>query len=174
MVLRVEGEHLLLCNIGEGNDEDEFLAVNPGFIKVDELPYSVSGHYAYDEEGNIVIDKEHELESMQLTKMDEILFKFDDLMYHGEFECSLGFRADNRRGEGKDDKDNVSSLIDLGQEPIYFRDADNGFHVLSIEQMTTLKNEMIYDGLSKYQWKWTKEMEVMSATTCEELEAIEI
>ena len=45
---------------------------------------------------------------------------------------------------------------------------------LSLDDLRTLKQEMIQDGLSKYQWKWNKENEVMSATTIEDLIEIEI
>jgi hypothetical protein len=174
MILRVDGINLIEIDIGEHNDEDQYVELNSGFIKVDDLPYSASGYYKYDEDNNIIVDNDKELDTLKLERMDEILVKFDELMFYGTFDCSLGFRADNRRGEGKDDKDNVQSLIDLGNEPVYFRDADNQFHALSIEELSTLKQEMIQDGLGKYQWKWNKENEVMSAATIADLQAIEI
>lgn len=175
MVLRIEGDNLIECDIGDNNTEEDFVGLNPDFIIESNVPYSLSGYYIYDEDGTtIVVDPIKELQELKATKMNDILYKFDDMMFHGQFDCSLGFRTDNRRGDGKDDKDNVASLIDLGNEPVYFRDSNNGFHVLSLADLTLLKQEMIYDGLGKYQWKWTKENEVMSTATCVELEQVKI
>ena len=174
MILRIDGENLILTNIGQNNDEDQFLELNPGFIKVSELPYSVSGYYKYDENQNIIVNDIYELESLKNLRMEEVATKFDELMFNGVFESSLGFTADNRRGDGKDDKDNVQSLIDLGHEPIYFRDADSNFHALTTEDLILLKQEMIQDGLLKYQWKWDKEAEIMNATKISDLLNINI
>lgn len=149
-------------------DEDNFVKVNTDFIKVDSLPFSISGFYNYDGT-NFISDEAKDLEELKNQRMDEIFNKFNDLMNTGTFVSSLGFTADNRRGNGKDDKDNVSSLIELGQEPVYFRDHDNQFHSLTISDLQTLKQEMIQDGLSKYQWKWNKENEVMSSTDIQSL-----
>lgn len=149
-------------------NEDNFVAVNTNFIKVDNLPFSISGFYLFDGT-SYTSNPEKDLEELKKQRMDEVLNKFNDLMTTGTFESSLGFTADNRRGEGKDDKDNVNSLIELGQEPVYFRDHDNQFHSLSINDLQTLKQEMIQDGLSKYQWKWNKESEVMAASDIQSL-----
>ena len=175
MILRVENDNLIDIDVGFMNDEQAFVEMNPEFIYVEELPYSASGYYKYDTDGEtIIVDEERELQARKRERMDEILIKFDELMFYGTFTSSLEFRADNRRGDGKDDKDNVQSLIDLGNEPVYFRDADNEFHSLSIDELRTLKQEMIQDGLSKYQWKWNKESEVMSAENIDDLNDVEI
>ncbi len=173
MILRKDGDSLICVDIGSRDTEDYFIEMNPDFIKAQGLPYSVSGYYKYDIDGEtIILDEEQELHVLKNIKMLEIIETFDSLMAGGQFETSLGFITDNRRGEGKDDKDNVQSLIELGQEPVYFKDANNGFHVLTIADMVILKQEMILDGLGKYQWKWTKENEIMNASSIEELEAI--
>jgi len=175
MILRVEGDSLIEIDIGDANDEQAFIELNDGFIYVEDLPYSASGYYKYGIDGEtILVDDDKELNTLKLERMDEILIKFDELMFQGTFTSSLGFEADNRRGGGKDDKDNIQSLIDLGNEPVYFRDSNDNFHQLTIEQLQTLKQEMIQDGLGKYQWKWNKEAEVMGASSIEDLNNIEI
>ena len=161
MLLRQQNDDLILVEIDE--NEDEFIEINPDYIKVEDLPFCLSGYYKYQNE-EIVPNQDKELEALKLQRMDEIQNKFNDLMFYGTFTSSLGFDSDNRRGGGKDDKDNVQSLIELGQEPVYFKDSDNNFHALTQENLVTLKQEMIQDGLSKYQWKWNKENEVMQAT----------
>jgi len=168
MILRKDGDDLILIET-EYDDEDQFVALNPGFIKVENLPYSISGFYKYDIDGNIVTNDEKDLQELKRQRMMEIQDKFNDMLNEGYFESSLGFVVDNRRGNGKDDKDNVSSLIDMGQEPVYFRDHNNNFQSLTLDQLRTLKQEMIQDGLSKYQWKWNKENEIMSAETIDDV-----
>lgn len=167
MILRVHGTDYNLVRINE--DEDAFINMNPEFIKVENLPYSLSGMYILAEgtTDQFIVNEVLELEESKKQRMEEVMSRFNDMMYYGNFETSLGFTTDNRRGDGKDDKDNVSSLIDLANEPVYFKDTNNNFHVLTIADLTILKQEMIQDGLSKYEWKWTKENEVMSATTLE-------
>jgi hypothetical protein len=153
--------------------EDEFITVNPEFIKVSILPYSISGTYMYDtDETTIIVNQEKELQEYKIQKMNEIQDKFNDMTNMGTFLTSLGFVVDNRRGGGKDDKDNVGSLIALGQEPVYFKDHANAFHLLMQADLQILKQEMILDGLSKYQWKWSKENEVMGCLTIEDIVAI--
>ena len=172
MILKVEDNKYILVEIfSESNPqiEQEFVEMNPEYVYEEEMPYSVSGVYIKDENGDYIPDEASELDAMKREKMDEILTKFDDMLNYGTFMSSLGFEVDNRRGNGKDDKDNVSSLIDLGQEPVYFRDHNNEFHALSMDDLRTLRQEMIQDGLSKYQWKWNKEQEVMGAETIEAL-----
>ena len=180
MILKIENEKFITVEIFE----EPFPEIEMDFVSMDEgqyiyepdeiIPYSISGVFVKDENGNYVSDEESDLNEMKLQRMNEIQAKFEDMMYYGTFESSLGFVADNRRGGGKDDKDNVSSLIDLGQEPVYFRDHDNNFQELTIDDLKILKQEMIQDGLMKYQWKWNKESEVMSATNLEELASIVI
>jgi hypothetical protein len=171
MLLRQQNQDLIQVEIDE--NEDDFIEINPDYIKVSDLPFSISGYYLYSN-GEIIVNQDKELEALKLQRMDEVQNKFNDLMFYGTFETSLGFVSDNRRGDGKDDKDNVQSLIELGQEPVYFKDADNNFHALTQEDLITLKQEMIQDGLGKYQWKWNKETEIMNCTSTDELLGVDV
>ncbi len=88
------------------------------------------------------------------------------------FASSLGFNVDNRRSGTKFDKDNVQSLIDIGQEPVTFKDADGNYHQLSLTELSTIKTEMIQDGLGLYQKKWNLGQQIEVSTTIDELKAI--
>jgi len=172
MILLEENDNLILLD--DVSDEEAFIEINSKAIRVDNLPYSISGIYKWnpDYPGDpdyIETDIDADIAELKKQKLEEVYDKFNDLMENGTFTSSLGFEVDNRRGNGKDDKDNVNSLIDLGQEPIYFRDSPGDFHSLDLADLQTLKQEMIQDGLSKYQWKWEKETEIMSCTTLDEL-----
>ena len=176
MILKQENDTLVLLDVVTANEE-EFIELNHGTFSVLELPYSISGYYKFDPEypediTRIQTDGVKDLEVLRKQKLEEIFNKFDDLMTEGSFETSLGFWTDNRRGNGKDDKDNVNSLIDLGNEPVYFRDKDGEFHSLTLDDLRTLKQEMIQDGLGKYQWKWDKEAAVVDAETVQDLREI--
>lgn len=114
------------------------------------------------------------IKKLKERKVSEVKSKFTDEQANRVFTCSLGFKVNNRRSGGNFDKDNVQSLIDLGVTPIQFRDADNQFHSLTTEQLETLKNEMIQDGLGLYQQKWDLENTINNATTLEDLENLEI
>jgi len=172
MILRQDGNDLIRICLPQNTTEELFMEMNPEFIQTNTV-YSVSGYYT-QVNGVIEVNLQKELEVLKAQKMELVSLKFDSLMAGGNFDCSLGFNVDNRRGDGKDDKDNVNSLIDLGNEPVYFKDTTNSFHALTIADLKTLKQEMIQDGLGKYQWKWTKQNEIMQATTIQELEAITI
>jgi len=170
MILRQSGQDLIKVTLPQNTTETAFIEMNPEFIQAPDL-YSISGYYQ-NTTGTIEVNLQKELEVLKTHKMNLVSSKFDDMMAEGSFDCSLGFNVDNRRGGGKDDKDNVGSLIDLGNEPVYFKDTANNFHVLTIADLKILKQEMIQDGLGKYQWKWTKQNEIMQSTTIQELEAI--
>ena len=98
------------------------------------------------------------LEDNKAEAAQYVLQWFEEQFKTGTFTSSLGFRVDNRRYGDKNDRDNVSGLLKLGITT--FRDADGNFHNLSIEQLTTLEQEMIQDGLMKYQIKWQHEQAI--------------
>lgn len=107
---------------------------------------------------------------IKMIKQKELSDKFDEQFLNGSFQSSLGFRADNRRSGNKNDKDNVQGLIDLGITT--FKDATGNFHTLTLAQLGTLKNEMIADGLGKYQKKWTFEAQIATSTDKTALESL--
>lgn len=97
---------------------------------------------------------------------------FEDKLKNGKFISSLGFTTDCRRFDGKFDKDNLESLIKLGNFPIQWKDADGNFQLLTNEQAHILLTEMIQYGLNLYQQKWDFEQQIINSNSLEELEAI--
>lgn len=84
----------------------------------------------------------------------------------------LGFRADATR-KSKDDVDGIiQSMIFSNAASIPFRDYDNAFHTLSLEQVKILQMAIINKGLLNYQHKWELEALIARATTVEAVEAI--
>ena len=86
------------------------------------------------------------------------------------FKSSLGFVVD---GDARS-RDNLSGLINIGQEPVAFRDHDNGDHQLSLNDLRTLLKEAQMNGAMLYQQKWQMQAKIESAKSLKSLKAIEI
>ena len=86
------------------------------------------------------------------------------------FKSSLGFVVD---GDARS-RDNLSGLINIGQEPVSFRDHDNGDHQLTLDNLRTLLREAQMNGAMLYQQKWQMQAKIESAKSLKSLKAIEI
>ena len=86
------------------------------------------------------------------------------------FKSSLGFTVD---GDARS-RDNLSGLINIGVEPVAFRDHDNGDHSLTLDNLKTLLKEAQMNGAMLYQQKWQIQSAIEKCGTLEELRAIEI
>lgn len=65
------------------------------------------------------------------------------------------------------------TLMKIGNQPTSIvRDYNNGFHVLTIEQLETLRIDLLQNGMMAYQIKWGLEMQINGASTMAELDAI--
>ena len=86
------------------------------------------------------------------------------------FKSSLGFSVD---GDARS-RENLDGLINIGQEPVAFRDHDNGDHSLTLDNLKTLLKEAQMNGAMLYQQKWQIQSAIEKCGTLEELRAIEI
>ena len=86
------------------------------------------------------------------------------------FKSSLGFVVD---GDARS-RDNLSGLINIGVEPVAFRDHDNGDHSLTLDNLKTLLKEAQMNGAMLYQQKWQMQAKIESAKSLKALKAIEI
>lgn len=77
---------------------------------------------------------------------------------------SLGFRVNADRRSLQ----NIENMITLGESQ-QFKDYDNTFHYLSVDELKIIANEIIINGLNLYSQKFTMQQAVTSAT---EVEAI--
>lgn len=112
--------------------------------------------------GELKIIKLQELESKYLH------WRTDDAVV----VSSLGFTADSDERANTD----VIGLITAfgGNETVMFRDADNQYHQLTLDQLKILQKEIIQNGQYSYQQKWGFESQVNSAESKEALDAIVI
>ena len=86
------------------------------------------------------------------------------------FKSSLGFVVD---GDARS-RDNLTGLINIGVEPVAFRDHDNGDHSLTLDNLRTLLKEAQMNGAMLYQQKWQMQAKIESAKSLKALKAIEI
>ena len=86
------------------------------------------------------------------------------------FKSSLGFVVD---GDARS-RDNLTGLINIGVEPVAFRDHDNGDHSLTLDNLKTLLKEAQMNGAMLYQQKWALQKTIADAKSLKALKAIEI
>lgn len=114
------------------------------------------------------------LDEAKAAKLSEIKAAFAAAEADGFVESSLGFRADaTRRSIG-----DIEGLIDLVSSgalptPVTFRDYDNAYHSLTLDQLNTLRLEAKGRGPLLYARKWELEAAVDAAETVEAVQAID-
>ena len=86
------------------------------------------------------------------------------------FKSSLGFVVD---GDARS-RDNLSGLINIGVEPVAFRDHDNGDHSLTLNDLRTLLVEAQKNGALLYQQKWAMQKAIGACKSIKALKAVEI
>ena len=139
-----------------GTIYDEQSDILPSWVKMTE------------EEVREFLNPTKSIEQVKSEKLSEIKLAFSNEQESGHTTSSLGFEVDATRRS----KDDIESLLYVGEFPVLFRDYDNDFHELSKEQAEILKREIIAYGLYVYQKKWTLQQTVENATTVEDVEAV--
>lgn len=114
------------------------------------------------------------LDEVKAAKLSESKAAFAAAEANGFVESSLGFRADATRRSVED----IDGLIDLVSSgalpaPVTFRDYDNAYHQLTLEQLNTLRLETKGRGPLLYARKWELEAAVDAAETVEAVQAID-
>ena len=86
------------------------------------------------------------------------------------FKSILGFVVD---GDARS-RDNLSGLINIGVEPVAFRDHDNGDHSLMLEDLKMLLKEAQMNVVMLRQQKWKLQKAIADAKSLNALKAVEI
>lgn len=108
------------------------------------------------------------------AKLLDIKAAFSAAEADGFVESSLGFRADATRRSIED----IDGLIDLVSSgalpvPVTFRDYDNTYHDLTLDQLNTLRLEAKGRGPLIYARKWELEAAADAAETVEAVQAVD-
>lgn len=116
-----------------------------------------------------------ELKTEKLSQLDSAFLKWYET--DAVVTSSLAFVADSDARAMMDVSGLVTTLEAQPAESrstVAFMDANNQPHLLSLEQLKTVQLEIVQNGQSAYQQKWTLRTAIEQASTKEELDAIEI
>lgn len=116
-----------------------------------------------------------ELKTAKLTQLDAAFLQWYET--DAVVTSSLGFVADSDSRAMMDVSGLVTTLESQPAETrstVAFMDANNQPHLLSLEQLKTVQLEIVQNGQSAYQQKWTLRTAIEQTSTKEELDAIEI
>ena len=114
------------------------------------------------------------LDEAKAAKLSDVKTALAAAEADGFVETSLGFRADaTRRSIG-----DIEVLIDLVSSgalptPVTFRDYDNAYHSLTLDQLNTLRLEAKGRGPLLYARKWELEAAVDAAETVEAVQGVD-
>ena len=116
-----------------------------------------------------------ELKNAKLSQLDSAFLQWYET--DAVVTSSLGFVADSDSRAMMD----VSGLVTtLESQPVEsrstvaFMDANNEAHLLTLDQLKTVQLEIVHNGQSAYQQKWTLRTAIKEAQSKEDLEEIEI
>lgn len=110
--------------------------------------------------------------SLEVAKQQKLAQLKQESEKFSAYECetmfvvsSIGFKinADHKS------QDNIRGLIAL-DTPTAFKDFDNQFHQVSVDDLNTLLNECYTNGASLYQQKFNMELEISQLQTVEEVD----
>lgn len=116
-----------------------------------------------------------ELKNAKLSQLDSAFLQWYET--DAVVTSSLGFVADSDSRAMMDVNGLVTTLEAQPVETrasVAFMDANNEAHLLTLDQLKTVQLEIVQNGQSAYQQKWTLRTAIEQATTKEELEAIKI
>ena len=147
-------------------------------IVPDEIKKYVKGTKHMMSRFQIVEKPEPALDKLKAAKLAEL-----DTAFMSWYEdkatvtTSLGFVADSDARAMMDVNGLVTTLESQPAEirsTVAFMDHDNQAHLLTLDQLKTVQLEIIQNGQSAYQQKWTLRTAIKEAQNKEDLEAIEI
>lgn len=129
--------------------------------------------YKLEIQGNHCKVSQKSLEELKNEKQQEIS-NYANRFEHNKCDemfitSSLGFRVNADRRSLQ----NVENLIRIGQSTV-FKDYDNQFHSITVQDLETLAMEISVNGSNLYNQKFQMQMAVMNFTTIQELENFEI
>lgn len=112
------------------------------------------------------------LEEAKAEKLEEIIQYTAQEEAAGYVNSSLGFKANATRKSKEDVGGILQSMENSKASIIMFRDYDNLFHALTLEQVKILQVEIINNGLQIYQHKWDLQALVENGKTIAEIEGV--
>lgn len=115
------------------------------------------------------------LDERKALRVDEVKSWFETASEDAHCMSSAGFEI-NANSTAKTNIDGLIEVMESGllAEPQAFRAYDNSFHEVTLVNLKTMSLEVIANAQKLYQQKWSLEAQIESATSLDELLAIEI
>jgi len=120
-----------------------------------------------------------DIDSLKALKISRMKNRFDSMKIRPKVEIFVGdpIRSFNVDGS-KDDISNFQSYLDLllisSQPGGIIKDADSIMQQVTTDELNSIIIQIKQHGLGLYQLKWSKEAELFTASTIEEVKAISI
>lgn len=100
------------------------------------------------------------LKAEKLTEISAVADGFEQMKCDTMFvTSSLGFRVNADRRSLQ----NIENMVSLGESQ-QFKDYDNTFHYVSLEELKVIAHEIILNGLNLYSQKFAMQQQIASAT----------
>lgn len=171
----------MLAEYGYANFYDaEPPKYDPEVYKLIELePQLVDGKWIRQWKLEEIVRTEEEekayLDKLKKIKLNELESSFLTAEKSGVVKSSLGFDIDATERSNRD----INGLIDVLEssdevKSTMFCAADNSFHEVTLDDLKTMKLEVIKYGQELYQKKWTYREMINNATSKKELDNINI
>lgn len=114
-------------------------------------------------------------EQVQGEKLIELNNWFEWASANAHVMSSLGFEIDADETANRN-IDGLITAVEAGtlSEPVYFMDYNNQIQPVTLDNLKTMRLEVIANGQALYQQKWALRSAIEAATTKEELEQIVI
>lgn len=93
---------------------------------------------------------------------------------NGRLDSSVGFAIDANERANRDIGGLITKLEDTGEEQTMFCDADNNMRPVTLENLKTMRLEVIEYGQAIYAKKWAMRTAIEKAASFEEVDAVNI
>lgn len=113
-------------------------------------------------------------EGVRTEKLMELSQKHREAEEIGVIQSSLGFPVDANKRANRDVSGLISQMEMTGLDKTQFCDANNDFHEVTLDNLKTMKLELIQYAQSLYATKWQLRASIEAAKTVDELRAIDI
>lgn len=113
-------------------------------------------------------------ESIRTKKLGELSQKHHEAEEIGVIQSSLGFPVDANERANRDVSGLISQMEMTGFDKTQFCDANNDFHEVTLDNLKTMKLELIQYAQSLYATKWQLRAAIEAAKTVDELNVIDI
>ena len=150
--------------------DENFATVNKQFGKM-----LADGQTAkQDSNGDwIVSDGFYMLDDKKAKLIADLEKWWKDAEGHSYVDSAVGFKIDANERANRDINGLITALSETNQDSLMFCDADNQFHQVTLDNLKTMRLELIQRGQEIYTTKWTIRSLINEATKLSDLDNIE-